>query len=270
MKLAYAVGTPDTHGKMLAYRGNFGEICADVNSIGYTGLELFVRDPSVIDRGVILKNIEAYDLEVVAVGTGPVVSEDKLTFCSPDESIRVAAIKRTKTIIDFASLFGAQVNVGKLRGDLQPNNNDQSWRWMENAFQVVCEYAQTKNVNIAIEPQNRFVINNLNTTQQALKWIRELNWPNLYLMLDVFHMNIEDQSIAASLIDAREYNVYLHFADNNRGVPGSGHIDFPEVIRILKALQYERYIGLEIDQMSNSYYAAKTSFAYLHSILKED
>lgn len=270
MKLAYTVGTPDTRGKMLAYCGDFTEICVSLKDIGYSGLELFVRDPSAMNLREVLGAIERNGLEVVAIGTGPVVSEDKLTFTSPDEAVREAAIKRTKAVVDFAAQFGAQVNVGKLRGDVNAGNPEQSREWMRHAFRAVCSHAQAKSVNITIEPQNRFVINNLNTTQQAMAWLRELALPNLYLMLDVFHMNIEDSSIIASLIEAKEVNLHLHFAENNRGVPGDGHIEFPEIIRTLKALRYDRYISLEIDQIPDSYHAAKASFDYLYSILKED
>lgn len=270
MKLAYTVGTPDTHGKMLAYRGDFTEICAILKDIGYSGLELFVRDPHEMDVNKIENIIERYGLEVAAVGTGPVVSEDKLTFTAPDAAVRAAAIERTKAIVDFAARFGAQVNVGKLRGDLMAGNLDQSREWGRHAFQVICSRAQAKGVNITIEPQNRFVINNLNTTQQALAWVRELEIPNLYLMLDVFHMHIEDRSIVASLIEAKDYNIHLHFAENNRGIPGDGHIDFREIVRVIKALGYNRYISLEIDQIPDSYQAAKVSFDYLYPILQEE
>lgn len=271
MKLAYTVGTPDTRGKMLAYcGGSFSEVCARLKDIGYSGLELFVRDPAELDLREISGAIERYSLEIAAVGTGPVVSEDKLTFTSADEAVRATAIKRAKAAVDFAAQFGAQVNVGKLRGDVNAGNPDQSREWMRHAFQAVCSHARAKGVNITIEPQNRFVINNLNTTQQAMAWLHELAIPNLFLMLDVFHMNIEDRSIIASLIEAKEVTIHLHFAENNRGAPGVGHIDFPEIVRALKAMRYDRYISLEIDQIPDSYHAAKASFHYLHSILKED
>jgi len=268
MKLAYAIGTPDTNSKMLAYCGKTEDVLASLKEIGYAGLELFVRDPKSMDVQLFSHLVERYGFEVPAIGTGPVVSEDKLTFASNDESVRVAAIERTKSIIDFAALFQSQVNIGKLRGDIQKSNENQSREWMKYAFETVCEYAGTKGIDITFEPQNRFVINNLNTTQQAIAWIRELNIPNLYMMMDLFHMNIEDKSIVTSIIEAKNYNIHLHFTDNNRGVPGTGHIDFVEIIRVLKALNYNRYISIEIDQIPDSYHAAKESFEYLNNIIK--
>lgn len=270
MKLAYAVGTPDTQEKMLAYRGRFSEICASLQDLGYCGIELFVRDPHDLSLREIVSSTERYGLAVPVIGTGPVVAEDKLTFTSPDENIRKAAIERAKAIVDFAAQFGAQVNIGKLRGDVQAGNSEKSREWMKRGFQVVCEYAHNLGITITIEPQNRFVINNLNTTQQALAWIQDLQLPNLCTMLDVFHMNIEDKSIAASIVEAKEYNIHFHFAENNRGIPGTGHIAFPDIVRVLKALGYNRFITLEIDQIPDSYRAAKAAFEYLYPIIKED
>jgi len=270
MKLAYTVGTPDTRGNMLAYRGDLPEICTILRDIGYDGTELFVRDPRELDVRQITGAMEKTGLEVPVVGTGPVVAEDKLTFVHADENVRKAAVERAKLVVDFAALFGAQVNVGKLRGDILPTLRDQSWAWMKQSVSAVCEYGYKRNVNITIEPQNRFVINNLNTTQQALAWIRELQQPNLFVMLDVFHMHIEDRSMAASIVEAKEYNVHVHFAENNRGIPGAGQINFPDIVRVLKATGYDRYITLEIDQLPDSYQAARAAFNYLQALMKED
>ena len=268
MKLAYTVGTPDTRGKLLAYRGNNEEIFAKLRQIGYQGVELFVRDPRDIDQDEFCRVLRKCGLDVAAVGTGPLASEDKLTFTALDERVRTEAVERTKSVIDFAARFGAQVNIGKLRGDIH-KGDPQSQEWQNQAFRTVCGYAATKGINITLEPQNRFSVDNLNTTQQALAWIREQQFPNLFLMLDVFHMNIEDKSTVASLIEAKDYNIHIHFADNNRGIPGVGQINFPEIVRVLKAVGYNRYISMEIDQIPDSYRAAQASFEFVDGLLKE-
>lgn len=269
MKLAYPVGTPDTSKKMLAYCGSFADVCSTLKTIGYAGVELFVRDPRAMNVREISSVVERLELEIAAVGTGPVVSEDRLTFTSPDAAVRAAAVERVKNVIDFAAVFGTQVNIGKLRGDLHTGDFAKSRQWMEQAFRIVCEYAQARKVKVTLEPQNQFVINNLNTTQQALQWIKELQLSNLYLMLDVFHMNIEDRSLAASIIEANDYNIHVHFAENNRGIPGTGHIDFLEIVRVLKALEYDRFISIEINQLPDSRTAAQASFNYLNKIIEE-
>ncbi len=267
LKLAYPIGTPDTRGKLAAYRGDTDEVLEALKAIGYSAIEPFVRDPSAMDTKHFCRAVQQHGFEVAAVGTGPIVGEDKLTFGSQDESVRKAAIERTKAVIDFAALFGAQVIVGKLRGDIHPADPEKSRELMKRAFRDVCKYAAARQVEITIEPQNRFVTNNLNTTQQAVALIRELGFPNLFVMCDVFHMNIEETSIAASLIGAKDYIRHIHFAENNRGVPGSGHLDFHEIVSVLKALHYDRYISVEIDQLPDAHHAAKASFDFLHPLV---
>lgn len=270
MKLAYTVCTPDTSGNYPAYRGELKEMFSSLKEIGYQGVEAFVRDPREMDQDEFAGLLESYGLELVAVGTGPIATEDKITFTSPDERIRSEAIKRAKAAVDFAARFGAQVNVGKLRGDVNKGDQLQAKAWRNEAFKILCEYAALKSIAITLEPQCRFAVDNLNSTQEALRWVKQQGLSNLYIMMDVFHMNIEDKSQAASFIDAKDYNIHIHFSDNNRGVPGTGKIDFVDAIRVLLALGYNRYVSLEIDQIPDSYSAAKSGFEYVSRLIKEE
>jgi 5-keto-L-gluconate epimerase len=184
LKLAYPIATPDTKGKMAAYRGEPEEVLASLKAIGYSGIEPCVRDPKQMDVNAFGRAVERNGFEIAAVGTGPVAAEDKMTLASPDENVRQAAIERTKSVIDFAALFKTQVIIGKLRGDIQLADVGKSWEWMKRGFQILCEYASTRQVRITIEPQSRFAINNLNTMEQACALVRELGLPNLNVMSD--------------------------------------------------------------------------------------
>lgn len=270
MKLAYPVGTPEAKGKMLAYQGDFTDVCSTLKSIGYPGVELFVRNPQELDVNMVSRTIEKLGLEVAAIGTGPLVGEDKLTFTALDESRRRAAIDRTKIVVDFAALFGAQIIIGKLRGDWHADNMEVSKQWMREAFNEVGAYAHTKDVKITIEPQSRLAVNNLNTAKQAVEWINELKLPNLHVMLDSYHMHIEESSMAAGILAAKDHNLHIHLADDNRGIPGTGQIDFYDFVRRLRDTQYRHYLSLEINQSPNSYQAAQASFEYLYPIITEN
>jgi len=82
-------------------------------------------------------------------------------------------------------------------------------------------------------------------------------------MLDVYHMNIEDKSIIASFIEAIDYCYHIHFADATRRYPGTGQIDFLNIMRALKALKYDGFISLEVMQKPDQYTAASRSIEYL-------
>ena len=120
MKLAYPVGTPEVRGKILGYTGPIERVCAELRELGYAGIEPFVCNPEAFDAEGWSDAVKRSGLAVAAVGTGPVVLDDRLTFTDADETVRRAAVARAKLIVRFAARFGAQVNIGKLRGDLPP------------------------------------------------------------------------------------------------------------------------------------------------------
>lgn len=270
MKLAYPVATPDTTSQMLAYRGELAPMLDTLQEIGYTGLEPFVRNPAEMNVAAFSREVERRGFDIVAVGTGPIPAEDKLTFTDRNAEIRRAAIERAKAVIDFAATFGSQMNVGKLRGDIHPGLESESWQRMKEAFSEVCDYAARRAVPITLEPQNQFVINNLNSTQSALKFLTELGHGNLYVVLDVFHMHMEDKSPAASMIEARDVMLHVHFADSNRAAPGRGGINFTEAVRVLKALKYDRYITIEVHQFPDCRTAAAQSYRYVERLIREE
>ncbi|MFP3121864.1 sugar phosphate isomerase/epimerase [Ectobacillus funiculus] len=269
MKLAYPFLTKETESPLLGFRGNEEEIFPMLKELGYYGIELLVRDPKKLDTSLFDKLTHKFGLEVAAIGTGPVVSDDQLTFTAKDIDKRVGAVKRAKEIVEFASLFGCPVNIGKLRGDIDKDQPEQSWLWLRQGFEQVCEHAEKYGINIALEPQNKKVINNLNSTQQGLTFIQEMNIINLMLMLDVYHMNVEDKSIETSFIEANGHFIYIHIADSNRQAPGKGDLNFNQIINTLKIIGYKGFITPEIMQGSNNYEEAKAAIDYLTLINAE-
>ena len=264
IKFAYTVNTPDTRAKALAWSGDMEAIFTKLRGMGYDGVELFVREPAELNPESFRRMLANAGLTVAAVGTGQVLAEDKLFFTHEDPALRAQAVERVKTAIEFAAALNSQVNIGKIRGDIS-KNPDQP-KWQEDAFRQLEEHARRLNVMITLEPQHRFGCDNLNSTQQALAWLKAMNLPNLKLMLDVFHMQIEDASIPASLIEARDMAIHVHFADTNRGAPGTGSIDFHQILRMAKALEYDRFVSMEIAQTPDSETAARHAIQYVRAL----
>ncbi|MDF2787515.1 MAG: sugar phosphate isomerase/epimerase [Neobacillus sp.] len=267
MKLAYVYGTEDTIAPVLGAKGDPTTIFPLLKECGYQAIEPFVRDPNSMNRLAFEKAVNRFGLEVAAIGTGPVVSDDALTFTDRDPDIRKAAVQRGKDIVDFSLLFGAPINIGKMRGDIDVNQPHQSWKWMRECLLAVCEYADKNGINILIEPQNKKNINNLNTTLEALNFIEIIGIPNLYLMLDIFHMSFEDHAISSKLKKAKDKLLHIHLADSNRRAPGKGEFDFGTVIDTLKWMQYDHYLSLEVGYEKNRYEEAKIAVGFLTNIL---
>ena len=260
-KFAFTVNAPDVRTKGLAWSGDPETIFGKLKEVGYDGVEIFVRDPNELDAGTFKRLLGNCGLAVAAVGTGPIVAEDKLCLTHDDVAARRQAVARGKAVADFAAELGAQMNIGKFRGDVCGNPQKQAW--MNEGLLEIAQYAHKKNTLITIEPQNRFGCDNCNTTQQALAWLRALNAPNVKLMLDVFHMQIDDACIPASFLEAAGETIHVHFADTNRGCPGSGSIDFALVLRMLKAMRYDRFISMEIKQVPDSERVARKALEYV-------
>src|SRR5688572_21532426 len=109
MKLAYPIATPEVRSPILGLHGDPDEVLPALRDAGYDGIEPFVADPAKFSIEAWARAVEHNGLEVAAVGTGPVVSDDKLTFTDRDESARRAAIVRAKDVVRFAACLGAQV-----------------------------------------------------------------------------------------------------------------------------------------------------------------
>jgi sugar phosphate isomerase/epimerase len=231
-----------------------------LREFGYDGVELFVRNPRELDVERIERLLSENGLKAAAVGTGPVVAEDGLFLSHENADARSEAVARGKTIVDFAAALDCQVNVGKFRGDI--GGDPRRKAWMDEGMREIAAYAQERKVIITIEPQSRLGCDNSNTTQQCLAWIRELGMANIRIMLDVFHMQIEDVSIPASFIDAAALLFHVHFADTNRECPGTGNIDFATVLHILRALRYEGFVSMEMKQTPDSARAAERAIDY--------
>lgn len=111
----------------------------------------------------------------------------------------------------------------------------------------IARYAGERNVSVAIEPINRFegYAGFLNSIPEALDVVEEVNADNLGLLADFFHVNIEDGELSETLRLAAPRLLHIHLADSNRQMPGTGHIDFLQVVRTLNAMSFNGYLSLD-------------------------
>lgn len=258
MILSYPIATPEIDQPLLAHAGETEKVLAELFEIGYRGIEPFVLDPNRFDTQAFQKAVENSGLKVVTIGTGPVPLIDKLTFSDTNAGQRHLAIERTKSIIDLASTFDCQINVGKLRGLTAHHPDAASLR--DEAFREVCQYAEKKGVIVTLEPQSKSVIDNLNSTEESLAWLESMDISNLLIMLDTYHMANEDPGPSQSVRKAASRLAHLHFSDSFRKPPGYGSIDFGPTIFALEEIGYAGAITIEIAQEPDSQPAASLAF----------
>jgi sugar phosphate isomerase/epimerase len=245
------VATPELRfdESVTAYQGDMNEAFRRLRDLGYDGVELMIKDPERVDHREVERLSRQYGLEIPVLCTGEVYGQDRLSFMDPDESVRREAIRRAKGIIDFASPFGAQVNIGRLRGRwFQGVPREQSLGWMYRAFEEVTDYAEDRGVTMILEPVAHIACNTINSTQEGIQVVKTVGRENFRLMADVFHMNLEDKSMEESFREAKPYLTHIHVCDSNRLAPGRGNLDFKKIIDMIKGIGYTGYISAEISQ----------------------
>lgn len=251
IKLAYMVATPDIESKnALGYHGEPDHCMALLRDLGYDGVELTTADPSAFDWKPVEIAVARAGLEVPLVCSGEVFGQSGLGLAAEKRDIREAALNRLKDMVRFAEVFGADVNIGRSRWYYSPDVRPElTEKWAYEGFCELADYAAERGVSIALEPIAFHVCNFINSTQDGLEWMERVNKPNFRLMLDVYHMNIDDRlTIERSIMQAvaADAVLHVHLCDTNRKPPGYGHMDFKAVIDTLKRADYTRYVSAEV------------------------
>jgi 5-keto-L-gluconate epimerase len=247
MKLAVAVaGENAMPSAFVVWRG-FEDSIRKASEYGYHGVELALKTSGDVNPEHLSKWLDKWKIEVSCNSTGQVFADLGLYFTHPDPYVRKKAIDVFSGLINLAKDFGKLVNVGRARGFIAEG---QSREEAENIFldttEKICEVAAKNHVEIILEPVNRYEINFINNLDEGRLLLSKLKASNIRLMPDVFHMNIEDDKIGASLIRNSLLVRYIHFADSNRLAPGQGHIDFEDIFKGLKAINFDGWASIEI------------------------
>ncbi len=235
-----------------------------MSSLGYTGIELGIKDPSLLDPEEIKDVISKFNLVVPALGTGRAFTEDGISLSSKEKSIRDNAVKRLMSHIELAEKLSSMVIVGLIRGNVY---DKEGINYVKALLKDICQYGKGKGVRILLEPINRYEVNWLNTIEDAYNFIREIDVENLGLLIDTFHMNIEEPSLASSIFRFKDLVWHIHIADSNRFYPGAGHIDFKDIFRILSSIGYDGFISAELINKPDIETAITKTIRFLKSII---
>ncbi len=270
MKYSMCLSTNPAKFDAVPFKGDFEKNVQKIADLGFDGIELAIRDPQIINQKEIKAVLDKADMSVPAIGTGQAWGEEGLSYTDPDSGVREKAVERTISHIDFASETGAVIIIGLLRGVIKPGvNKEEAHKWMYEAFKTCCSAAAKKNVKIAFEPINRFETSLLNSVAEGLDFIEKVGFENLGMLLDTFHMNIEEPVIEESIRLAGEKMFHFHYADSNRLYPGRGHIDFRSILKTIKEIEYKGFISGEHRPDPEPVTAASKGLEYLKNIEKE-
>ena len=216
------------------------------SEIGFDGVELFTSKASIDTNVPLARLLERHNLTVGAVGTGAGKVLHGLTLTDPDSSIR----KKAREFIKDMIIFGAELSAPSILGSMQGSygndcTRETAIRYLEEALQELGEFAISQGTFFIYEPLNRYETNLFNQFEDACNFCRSLNSNGIKVLADLFHMNIEESSIEASIRPNADVLGHVHFADSNRKPVGFGHTDMKPICECLKEINYNGYISAE-------------------------
>ena len=232
--------------------------CAQAAKLGFDAVELFPATADALDARELKKLLAQHSLQVAAIGTGAGWVKHKLRLTDPDAAIRRRAIDFIAAIVDLAGGFNAPAILGSMQGRVEASiERTQSLAWLAAALEQLGPRAHALGVPLLYEPLNRYETNLFNRTDDAVAFLKTLRTQNVKLLCDLFHMNIEETDIAASLRTAGAFVGHIHFVDSNRLAIGFGHTDVAPVMQALRDIGYDGYLSAEILPLPDAETAAK-------------
>lgn len=124
-------------------------------------------------------------------------------------------------------------------------NKEEDLKMSIEGMKLLANIAKEYDVNICCEVLNRFENYLLNTAKEAVAFVKEVGFDNVKVMLDTFHMNIEEESFSNAIKEAGKYLGHFHLGEPNRRVPGEGRMPWNEILDALISIDYKGYAVME-------------------------
>lgn len=171
---------------------------------------------------------------------------------SPDPASRHAALRFFRRCFETAAAVGASNFVGPLylsglpvRPRTQAERQTE-WRSAADTLREAARIASDYGVTLCIEPLNRYKTDLINTVRQGILMVDEIGLPNVKLLYDTYHANIEERSLTGAIGRmGTRYLGEIHLCENDKGAPGTGHIDFPAVAAALRQIGFDGFAVFE-------------------------
>ena len=267
VKLSIVLSTHAAQFQAVALKGDFAASVGKVAAWGYDGVEVAIRDPALVDPAELQRLVSGLDLIVPAIGTGQAWGEEGLSLTSDDESVRSQAIERIRSHVPLAASLDAMIILGLIRGMTpEGQTHHQSMVYLVEAIRECADVAAETGVRFALEPMNRYETDLVHTVADGLDLIERVGAENFGLLLDTFHMNIEEPSIEDSIRSCGDRIFHVHVADSNRWHPGAGHLDFSSILATLQEVGYDGFISGEFMPVPDPETAAERSIAFLREL----
>jgi sugar phosphate isomerase/epimerase len=249
----------------ILYAGRVRECARVLRELGFEGIEIGMRAPKELGRGELETILQEKGLQLAAVASGRAFLQDGLSLTSSDAAARASAVRRVKELSNYAAAFGAPVIVGLLRGRAAEDGVAALERFVA-SLQECAEHAAGLGAGLLVEAINRYETALLNTAAETVAAVERIARPNVGVLLDAFHMNIEEVSLGDAIRATGPHLRHFHIVDSNRRAAGMGHIDYDDVIAALAGIGYDGWLSAEILPLPDDRAAAEQARRFAAAI----
>ena len=247
----------------------FTDLCELLKPMGYKGIELAILEPEKIPVQKIKEIADSYEMEIPALGTGSTYLRFGYSFGDVKPKVRKKAINRIKKYIEFATVAESRIIIGLIRGRRKHDNTpDFERKKIIESLKICSKLAEENKVELLFEPINSFEIDSFNNIKDSLELISQVGSNNLRLMIDSFHIHLEEDptTIWNDLEINAEKVAHIHLADDTRRAPGTGHFDFKRLLEIFEKKNYRSFASIETIMKPSFEEVAKKTMEYMKSI----
>ncbi len=216
-----------------------------IKRAGFDGIEVAIFDPVKFQAPLIRQALKDEGLECTIVSVLP----RELSLIDENAETRRATLDHMKRVIHATADVGAKIVAGPLYSPVGylpgRRRTPEEWQNAVDSYQALGPVLAEYDVTLAVEPLNRFETFFLNTASDAALLMQAVNHPNVGILFDTFHANIEEKSIADGYRKVGPWLKHVHTCENDRGIPGSGHVDWQGVFQALHDVQYDGWLTIE-------------------------
>ena len=218
-----------------------------IKSYGYDAVEIPVEDPALIDLDLVKKALADQGLKAIicgAFGTSRDLTHD-------DPAFHQTCFTYLDSCLEIASELGAGFVAGPMYSAVgkarlvAPEQRKVEWDRAVSNLRKVCRRAREFGLDLAIETLNRFETDLINTSEDLMRLIGDINEPQAKAVLDGFHLNIEEPDLESAIRRVGDKLIHVQVSENYRGTPGTGQTNWAAWKRGLEAINYRGTISIE-------------------------
>jgi len=216
-----------------------------VKTLGLDFIEIPLMCLDTFDTAAVKQRLADCDLGVV--NSTVLLGDTDIT--SDDPAIRAKGLEYLLACVRAAGEIGSQSFSGVIysqhvKQTIQRPTED-AWKWSADNLRQAAQLAAEFDMPVGLEPVNRYETYLVNTCEQALKLKAMIGEPNVKVHLDTYHMNIEEKSFYDATVSAGEDLIHYHLCENDRGIPGTGLVDWDGIFKALAEINYQGFAALE-------------------------